>query len=254
MCWWFRLRTTLSVAPEGMLSRASTGSSASVDARCDARVNTTRSATGESTVPSCHAEVIESTYPAVPMIGRLLYRWSAWDASARPDSPAGRVPSQAGVIAPLPADQTAGPDAALPRDLHLGRAPRHARLQGGLPARLPAAHRVRRAVPRRRHHRRLGAEEERALAAVAQRHRAEGAAQGAQGHARGVRARQSRRVGAPVRGTALRRHRHPRGRRAHDGERAPPVGRARRLRRRRDAARALARLRRRRGLRVQPAG
>ena len=58
------------------------------------------------------------------MIGRLLYRWSAWDASARPDSPAGRVPSQAGVIAPLPADRPPAPTqhyrAIFISDVHLG--------------------------------------------------------------------------------------------------------------------------------------
>ncbi len=107
-----------------MWSRASTGSSASVDARCDARVNTTRRATGESTEPACHADVIDTPYPAVPMIGKLLYRWSAWDATARPDSPAGRAPSQAGGLAPLPADQPPAPTqhyrAIFISDVHLG--------------------------------------------------------------------------------------------------------------------------------------
>ena len=85
---------------------------------------TRRRAASEVSGVVCHGGVIESPYPAVPMIGRLLYRWSAWDASARPDSPAGRVPPQAGVIAPLPADRppasTEHYRAIFISDVHLG--------------------------------------------------------------------------------------------------------------------------------------
>ena len=135
--------------------------------------------------------------------------------------------------------------ASLPRDLHLGHPSRHARLQGFLPARLPAPQRVGHALPRRRHHRRLGAEEVVPLAPVAQRHRAEGAAQGAQGHPRRLPTRQPRRSRPSVRRTRLRPGGDPEGRRAHVARRTAPVGRARRFCGRRDAARPLARLRRR---------
>lgn len=79
---------------------------------------------GESAELACHAEVIEPPYPAVPMIGRLLYRWSAWDAAARPDSPTGRVPPQAGGLSQPPADHTQAPTqryrAIFISDVHLG--------------------------------------------------------------------------------------------------------------------------------------
>ena len=58
------------------------------------------------------------------MIGRLFYRWSAWDASARPDSPAGRAPPQSGVLASPAADPQPAPThryrAIFISDVHLG--------------------------------------------------------------------------------------------------------------------------------------
>jgi UDP-2,3-diacylglucosamine pyrophosphatase LpxH len=58
------------------------------------------------------------------MIGRLFYRWSAWDASTRPDSPAGRVPPQATVVDPPASGEQPDPTeryrAIFVSDVHLG--------------------------------------------------------------------------------------------------------------------------------------
>ena len=89
---------------------------------------------------------------------------------------------------------------------------------GPSPARLPAVPRCRGDLSRRRYRRRLAVAIELVLAAAAQRRRPEAAAQGAQGCAPGLCARQSRRVPARLLRHPFRRHRgvrarHPRGRR-----------------------------------------
>jgi hypothetical protein len=84
--------------------------------------------------------------------------------------------------------------------LDLRHPPGHARLPGRRAAGLPArCCRLRDAVPGGRHHRRLAAAAQLVLAAGAQRRGAEDPAQGAQGHARGLRAGQPRRVRAALR-------------------------------------------------------
>ncbi|KAH2807636.1 hypothetical protein KXV85_006254, partial [Aspergillus fumigatus] len=112
--------------------------------------------------------------------------------------------------------------------------------------------------PRRRHHlsgrryrRRLGAAVELVLAAIAQRLRAEDAAQGAQGRQDHLRARQPRRIPAQVLRHAFRRHRR-------GGEHDPHRRRwqalphhPRRYLRSRGAERAMARPSRRQGLRLR---
>ena len=73
------------------------------------------------------------------------------------------------------------PARPLPHHLDLGPASRHAGLPGNASS-TSYAHRIRPTLPRRRHRRRLAAPPALVLAAGAQRRRAEGAAQGAQGH------------------------------------------------------------------------
>ena len=115
-------------------------------------------------------------------------------------------------------------------DTHLGTPAARRRA-----ARVPALHRVGLPVPRRRHHRRLAAEAPLVLAPAAQRRRAEGAAQGAQGHAGRLRARQPRRGRAALRRRRFRRHRHPpRGDARHARGLAPARHARRPLRRRGD--------------------
>ena len=103
----------------------------------------------------------------------------------------------------------------------------------------------------RRHRRRLAAQVGLVLAAGPQRRGAEAPAQGAQGRAHRLRARQSRRVPARLLRHPFRRHRggrarHPRGRRRPALSRHP-----RRLFRPRRDAGALARAARRQGLRLR---
>ena len=70
----------------------------------------------------------------------------------------------------------------LSRAVHLGYAPRDARLPGGGAAGIPPADRIGLPLPRRRHRRRLAAQAPLVLASVAQRRDPEAAAQGTQGH------------------------------------------------------------------------
>ncbi len=87
--------------------------------------------------------------------------------------------------------------------------------------------------------------------AVAQRRRPEDPAQGAQGHARDLRARQPRRVRARLRRPRVRRHRgRPRGDARH-GRRPTAARHARRPVRRRDPAREVARVPRRLAVHVR---
>ena len=103
---------------------------------------------------------------------------------------------------------------SLPHAVPVGPPSRHARLPGPSHARHASARRSRYHLSGRRHHRRVAAARRLVLAAGAQRRRAEAPAQGAAWRAHGVRARQPRRVRAPVLRPDLRRHRDRASRRS----------------------------------------
>ena len=143
--------------------------------------------------------------------------------------------------------------AARAQRVDLRPAPGHARLPSRAAARLPAPPAVRHAVPGGRHRRRLAVAPQLVLAADAQRRGAEAAAQGAQGHARDLRARQPRRVRAALCVARLRRHRGGGRMGAHHRRWPPPVGHARRPVRRRDPVRQVAGAGRRQPVRADAA-
>ena len=128
------------------------------------------------------------------------------------------------------------------------RAPRNARVRGGLAARLPRPPPVRLPLPGRRHRRLLAAAPHALLAADPDRRRPHGVLEGARRHHRHLDSWQPRRVPAPLLRPAARQHHdHEGGDSPH--RRRPPPSRPARGRVRRPERISRARLARRRGLR-----